>query len=113
MMESTLARARLADRDARAEVAGDFERRRLAAGVHRLIEIAWTGHRPIRIASTLLVPLIVALATPGLWWALCAASTALGLGLEIFMRRWLARIDAELSGLDLAGTRAASKRVVL
>jgi signal transduction histidine kinase len=104
-------RARLIAHDQHPE-GGDFERRRLAAGVHRLIEIAWTGHRPIRIVSTLLVPLIVALATPGLWWALCAVSTGLGLGLEIFMRRWLARIDAQLAGLDLAATRAASKRVV-
>jgi signal transduction histidine kinase len=113
MTISTLVSARLAARDEHPGEADDFERRRLAAGVHRLIEIAWTGHRPIRIASTLLAPLIVALATPGLWWALCAASTALGLGLEILMRRWLAQIDAQLGGLDLAATRAASKRVIL
>src|SRR5689334_8274861 len=89
----------------------DFERRRLAAGLRRLIEIAWTGHRPIRLVSILSVPAVVALAVPGLWWMLCAASTVIGLITEFFVLRWMRELLTRLDELDLAASRLVRNRV--
>ncbi len=92
--------------------AQELERRHLAAGVRRLIEIAWTGHRPMRVASTVLVPLVVALATPGYWWILCAASTLAGLAMEVILYRWLGEVEASLDGLKLTATRKIQAQVI-
>lgn len=90
----------------------DFERRRIATGVRRLIDIAWTEHRPIRFASTILVPLVAAVAIPGPWWMLCAASTLAGGVMDVSIKRWLQEIEAKLDDLDLTATTAIRGRIV-
>ena len=90
----------------------DFERQRIATGVRRLIHIAWTEHRPIRIASTILVPLVVAITTPGPWWMLCAVSTLAGGVMDVSIKRWLQEVEAKLDGLDLSATTTIRNRIV-
>lgn len=90
----------------------DFERRRIATGVRRLIDIAWTEHRPIRFASTILVPFIAAIAIPGPWWMLCAASTLAGGVLDVSINRWLRDVEAKLDSLDLDATTIMRDRIV-
>ncbi len=90
----------------------DFERRRLAVGLRRLIEIAWTGHRPVRIVSILCVPVIAAIAVPGAWWMLCGASTIVGLIAEFFILRWMRRLLEEIDAFGFTETRDACNRVI-
>src|SRR5215813_13811373 len=49
--------------------------------IQRFAEMSWTRHGALRYASVMLVPAVVALGVPGLWWLACG----LGAGLAMFV----------------------------
>ncbi len=50
--------------------------------VRRFAEVAWARHGLIRYSSVAIVPVAVALTTPGLWWIACALGAAVGVVID-------------------------------
>ncbi|QGZ94419.1 sensor histidine kinase [Terricaulis silvestris] len=78
--------------------------------VRRFAELAWTRHGPVRYVSVGLTPILVALLTPGWWWALCATGAIVGALLDLRTQAAFTRLCARLDDLDDATIRAAVNR---
>jgi signal transduction histidine kinase len=78
--------------------------------VRRFAEVAWTRHGPVRYVSVGLTPVLVALMTPGWWWALCAAGAIGGAILDLRTQAAFQRLCARIEDLDDAAIRAAVNR---
>lgn len=73
--------------------------------IRRFVELAWAGHGLTRYASVAVVPLLVALMTPGLWWIPCAIGGAIGLIADHFAQRAFRRLSTRLESFDDAALR--------
>jgi signal transduction histidine kinase len=68
--------------------------------VRRFAEMAWIRHGPVRYISVGLTPVLVALMTPGWWWALCAAGAIVGSLLDLRTQASFQRLCARIEELD-------------
>ncbi|MBN8606415.1 MAG: hypothetical protein J0L81_05800 [Caulobacterales bacterium] len=73
--------------------------------IRRFVELAWAGHGLTRYVSVAVVPLLVALTAPGLWWVPCAIGGVIGLIADHFAQRAFSRLSARLENLDDAALR--------
>ena len=73
--------------------------------VRRFAEVAWARHGVIRYSSVALVPLLVALAVPGLWWLLCAVGALVGVVIDLRAHVAFQRLAGRLENLAVADLR--------
>lgn len=89
---------------------GPTSQRTWTLTVRRFAEVAWTRHGPVRYISVGLTPILVAMLTPGWWWAVCAAGAVGGALLDLRTQAAFERLCAHLDDLDDAAIRAAVNR---
>jgi signal transduction histidine kinase len=80
--------------------------------IRRFAEMAWARHGTTRYLSVTFVPVMVALAVPGWWWALCAIFTILAAIVDRRAHRFFERIVPELATYEEPALRALVKREI-
>jgi signal transduction histidine kinase len=68
--------------------------------VRRFAEVAWARHGLVRYSSVTLVPIVVALTTPGLWWIACAIGAAIGIVIDQRTHAAFQRLSGQLEEMD-------------
>ncbi|MBS0386732.1 MAG: hypothetical protein JSS00_15425, partial [Proteobacteria bacterium] len=80
--------------------------------IRRFAEMAWARHGTTRYLSVAFVPVVVALAVPGWWWALCALFTLAAAIVDRRAHLFFDRIVPELDDYDEPRLRALVKREI-
>jgi signal transduction histidine kinase len=81
--------------------------------IRRFAEMAWARHGTTRYLSVTFVPVVVALAVPGWWWAFCAIFTLAAAIIDRRAHLFFDRIVPDLDGYDEPALRALIKREVI
>lgn len=81
--------------------------------IQRFAEMAWARHGATRYLSVATVPVVVALAVPGWWWALCAMFTAVAAIVDRRAHSFFDRIIPELDTYEEPALRALVKREIV
>jgi signal transduction histidine kinase len=68
--------------------------------VRRFAEVAWARHGLIRYSSVTLVPIVVAVTTPGWWWLACAIGAAIGIVIDQRTHRAFQRLSGRLEAME-------------
>jgi signal transduction histidine kinase len=68
--------------------------------VRRFAEVAWARHGLVRYSSVTLVPIVVALTTPGFWWIACAVGAAVGIVIDQRTHAAFQRLSSQLEEMD-------------
>lgn len=87
-------------------------RRTWVLTIRRFVEVAWTRHGPIRYASVVAVPALVALTVPGLWWVGCAIGALAGILTDMRVRATFARLSDTLERLNEKALRTIMNRQI-
>ncbi|MBX3429345.1 MAG: hypothetical protein KF779_07175 [Hyphomonadaceae bacterium] len=74
--------------------------------IRRFAEMAWSDHAPLRYASVVLTPILVAFLIPGYWWAGCLLGAIVGALVDIRTQAAFERLSRKLEDLDAATLKA-------
>ena len=92
--------------------APEQSRQILLLTIRRFHEVVWDGHGPTGYVSALLIPLFVALSTPGWWWLGCTLGALAGFAWDIRLGAWLVRLADNLDNFSDSELRTAMGRNV-
>ena len=81
--------------------------------IQRFAEMAWARHGTTRYLSVTFVPVVVALAVPGWWWAFCALLTIVAAIVDRRTHRFFDKTIPELDGYDEAKLIALARREIV
>ncbi|MBI3439578.1 MAG: hypothetical protein HY054_13185 [Proteobacteria bacterium] len=80
--------------------------------IRRFAEMAWARHGVTRYLSVAFVPVMIALAVPGWWWALCTTFTLAAVVVDRRTHRFFVRVVPELDSYQEPSLRALVKRQI-
>jgi signal transduction histidine kinase len=93
--------------------ASEQSRRIWVLTIRRFAEMAWARHGTTRYLSVALVPVIVAFAVPGWWWAMCALFTLAAAIIDRRTHRFFLRVTPELNQYAEADLKNLVRRQVV
>lgn len=92
--------------------ASEWNRRTWAMTLRRFLELAWTRHGFTRYASVAILPFVVALSVPGLWWLWCAAGAIIGMYIDLRLHQQLVKTAPLLDRWSEDQLKAAAQQQI-